>query len=625
MKTVYGGINLVTAPGNWGLDSIGAPCLDSNDINFLKNLCKNISSVSKNRRVPICIDYMPISFYHNENKGTDVRVMYCAVMPAQSQNIDNRFKICFRARPYASVGKTKTNECIIENALMKHLFNYSAMKKLLVAFETIKTLADAKSVIDAELAILDEVVKMAHLFKEFELTEYGEQYHMQQFLVDIINPVMYTLNRVKSTITDVSAVTNPDKVINAVKALGRGVNTVITRVKDFTDSVISLAAYVYVSESEALAAAPYLVDMSSCSSIEDAKLQFAIDNTTVRMIDSINAINICTASLAVYKVLQSHSARLLRERTQVDEKASAVLMPLIGTYLTSSREDDLDLQTIYNRHMFFANYELMQLTQLNRSMYTNAAQNLISAFTEYVPIACKFAGVPNPLFDTKDGICPWNVIMQRGSEGVLASALYQYSTFTNGQYETFDHMLDLDPDDDEFNELHAVLLPCSVFDSLASQAVSDNLFIEPKKDLFRFGRATKENTLVHSAYLSAVVMSAMLCSSAAAIGNAQIFTSEDGTRLADAKNAVGYYTFDTLPDKSQTIPRNVLADNVFGCCGSHVPLNSGTYSVPLSYYDMLLYKALVVSKRTPVGIETIKKGLDFTRWLNLKPEDIVED
>ena len=148
MRTVYGGINLVTAPGNWGLDSIGAPCLDSNDINFLKNLCKNISSVSKNRRVPICIDYMPISFYHNENKGTDVRVMYCAVMHAQSQNIDNRFKICFRARPYASVGKT--NECIIENALMKHLFNYSAMKKLLVAFEAIKTLADAKSVIDAE-------------------------------------------------------------------------------------------------------------------------------------------------------------------------------------------------------------------------------------------------------------------------------------------------------------------------------------------------------------------------------------------------------------------------------------------------------------------------------------------
>ena len=59
--------------------------------------------------------------------------------------------------------------------------------------------------------------------------------------------------------------------------------------------------------------------------------------------------------------------------------------------------------------------------------------------------------------------------------------------------------------------------------------------------------------------------------------------------------------------------------------GNSVPLHCGEYVVPLSYYDMLLYKALVVSKRTPIGIDTIKRGLDFTRWLNLNPKEVIED
>lgn len=626
MKTLWGDIKLVTTPGNWGVANDGSPSLDNRDIKFLVDLCKRITSVSKNRRVPVCIDYMPISFYDNEAKGSDTRIMYCSVIPAQSQSVDNHFKICFRTKPHAGTNKNnKTTEYIVDNALMKNLFNYPALMKLVSRVDGLNSLQGVRDALRASNEILAEVARMTHLFRISEFSEFCRQEGITSFLLNTLNPVKVKLESAYKAVCNDVAAGNVDRVIEIAKGILKHAGDVAAAIKTLTDSTLSLAVYVYVSESDAANAAPYLINLSDYSDVAEARMAFIAKNTTVQTIDSINVININTGSLALLKSLENHSLRLLRERVQQDRNAADALNPIIGTYLASSSTGDMDLQAAYNRHMFMANYELLHLTHINRSVYSNAAQNLVSALPEYVVLACKFPGIPNPIFETKSGVCPWNVLMQQGSNGVLSAALYQYATFTNGQYETFDHMIDLPPDSDEFSDLYAVLVPCSLFDSLTSQASANGLFIEPKHDLFRFGTATKENTILHSAYLSAIVMSAMLCSAANDIGVAQIFTSEDGVRLADSNVVAGYYTFDSTADKTKTLPMNVLADNIFGTCGTHVPLNCGEYVNALSYYDLLLYKALVVSKHTPVGIETIKEGLDFTRWLNLNPREVIED
>lgn len=622
MKIFGGNIYVVETPGSWALDASGTLDISSKDRMYLAEICKNLLKIGKNRRAPICIDYMPISFYDNESTGTDVRTMYCAVMPMQSQSMDNRFRICFRSKPFAGI--SKSNEHFITNALSKYIFNYAALSKLLLRSENISTLQDAQDILRTANEITANISKMLHLFMCSELSAYCDHDAFTQFNASTFSEVKDVIRRAYGVVCQDISVGDLSKIITMVKSIIHDTASALEGIKKFEDSVLTLAVYVYIKESDAIKAAPYLVDLHEFS-IEDAGREYAEQRTQIEFIDSINAINIRTASIAILEELRKHSIRLLSDRVAQDTQAAAALQPVIGVYLTSSSGNDIELQVAYDRHMFIANYELLQLHQLNRGMYTNNAQNLIGAFSEYVTLVCKFQGVPNPIFDTRDGICPLNVLTQQGSTGVFANALYQYATFTNGQYETFDHMIELSADNDEYSALHAVLVPCSLFDSLAAQASSDGLFIEPKTGLFTFGAASKDNMLTHSAYMSAIIMSAMLSSIAASLHNSQVFTVDDGHRLADSKVVAGYYTFDTLADKSRSIPRNVQGVNVFDTCGNSVPLHCGEYVVPLSYYDMLLYKALVVSKRTPIGIDTIKRGLDFTRWLNLNPKEVIED
>ena len=621
-----GGIDVTVTPGAFSVLQSKHYTPDEASVVIVKDLFSRLRKVGSTGKQPICIDYMPLSIYGTD-KRSNTRTLYCTLL-ASNKN-DEMPKVLFRTKPLAKweTDDSKNTEFIINNVLSRHIFNYPALMQLALKLNSVKTLAQFQQLLHSCLVVFDQILQLVSYYRipDFiaapgmpKLVELASVNEISDTVLDLMTKfAKFNTALTSSPCTDQEAASLAAQIVAPIQQL-------LDRIALLQDSVFTLALYIYESESAAIEMIPYLnqqlvrsLSNPTRKDLDNKVAQYVTEITKFVHITALNAISINTASIECLKLFNENTPTDLYGSMMKSEKINSVFADTLAQFVHDDSINPADMKSFYDRHMFIANYELMQLLPLVSNSFTvPASYNLLTTLTEYVPLITKFKEVPNPILDNDEGESLWEKTFARNPNGLLSLAVYQYATASRNQFEVHTSMIHKQVDNDDVGSLVSVLLPCSVMDALA-----DKYCVTPKSEVFKFSAVPKDNILAPSAYLSAIIMSALLCNVARGTGVTQLFTKEDSVRFAQSSFVAGYFSFDTALETKATVPYVASFDNIFGACGTHVPLNASVYTVTLSFYDLLLYKSLIASGKAVKGIEALKKDFNFLKWLNLNIND----
>lgn len=621
-KMLANGVEITVAPGTFHMPKQDSYQPDNASISIVTDIYKRLCEVGSAGKQPVCIDFMPLSVY-GVDKRSIIKQLYCTlVAPSKSEELP---RVHFRVKPLAKLelDSSKNTEFMFSNILSKHIFNHSALTQIITKASTVSSVAQLSTLLNSIIDIFDQISFMSSYYISAGTTNVFGAHKLSElqsirFLFSSVFNTEASYKKLKSTLATSSC--NNDEAAEIASQIILPLYDIQALVEGLSDSVFTLALYVYEAEYASLGMLPYLnqqlvrtLTNPTKQELDTKIAQYCKETLQIVHIHELNAISINTASLNCLKLFEANTPVDLYDAMERSPQIKAVFGDLLQHYSKDGKILVDDMKAMYARHMFIANYELMQLsTHISSAFNAPASYNLLTSLTEYIQLITKFDNVPNPILDEQDSGSIWEQLSTKGTGGLLTTAVYQYSTSSRNQFEIHTSAIH---SDDENCRLVSILIPCSAFDAL-----SDKYCISPKYENFKFSQKPKDNILYTSAYLAALLMGALLCNTAHSANSPCLFTQEDSVRFAQSTFSVGSYSFNTADDKSN-MPLAVAFDNVFYTCGLSIPLNRGAYSLGLSFYDMLLYKGLLAAGKPIKGIDTVKKDLNFYKWLNLNATD----